>query len=153
MGSVADRLLDAGHSLPGIPGSLGDYVPATRSGKLIFTSGQLPIKDGSLMATGLVGHDLAAERAQECAVQCALNALAAAATLCDLDDVEAVVKLIGYVASADSFTDQPLVINGASSICKVAFGESGEHAREAVGVARLPMDSPVEVSFIRSIRD
>jgi len=124
------------------------YVPATRSGPFVFTSGQLPFVDGELLATGLVGRDVDEDEAAACARACALNALAAAGAVCDLDDVSAAVKLVGYVASAEEFSGQPGVVNGASEVLVAAFGDSGRHAREAVGVARLPANAPVEVSLV-----
>lgn len=108
--------------------------------------------DGALLATGLVGAGVAQEEAYECARICALNALAAAATVCDLDRVARVVKLTGYVASAGGFFSQPAVVNGASEVMEVAFGERGRHAREALGVAALPLDAPVEVSLVLECR-
>lgn len=114
----------------------------------MFTSGQLPTRDGELISAGLVGDAVSEETAYACARQCALNCLAAASTVCGLDEVVRVVKLTGFVASADGFVRQPAVINGASEVMALAFGESGAHAREAVGVARLPLDAPVEVSAV-----
>lgn len=148
MGTVADRLAAAGLSLPAVPTALGAYVPAVRSGALVFTSGQLPLVDGKLLTSGLVGAEVSLEVAQACARQCALNALAAAASACDLDSVTRAVKLVGYVASAEGFVQQPAVINGASDVLAQAFGEAGVHAREAVGVAALPLAAPVEVSIV-----
>ncbi len=148
---VAQRLLDAGHSLPAPSAALGDYVPATRSGTLVFTSGQLPVVAGDLTAAGLVGADIDLEVARSAAALAALNALAAASTVCDLDAVVRVVKLVGYVASAEGFTAQPAVINGASAVLIDAFGDAGKHAREAVGVRRLPLDASVEVSLILEV--
>lgn len=147
-GKVVERLRAAGLSLPDPPQALGDYVPAVRSGSLVFTAGQLPMQDGALLATGRVGSEVTAEDAARCAERCALNALAAAAGVCDLDAVTRVVKVVGYVASSPDFTAQPTVVNGASAVMTAAFGETGKHAREAVGVASLPMAAPVEVSLI-----
>jgi enamine deaminase RidA (YjgF/YER057c/UK114 family) len=146
--SVAQRLADAGLTLPVAPIPAGDYVPAVRTGALVFTSGQLPVVDGALVTTGSVGSVVSPETAFECARVCALNALAAASTVCDLDSVSRAVKLVGYVASAPGFTAQPSVINGASAVLAAAFGDRGVHAREAVGVAELPLGAPVEVSII-----
>lgn len=151
MSTVADRLEDAGLTLPAAPMPAGAYVPAVLSGTLVFTSGQLPMRDGALMTTGIVGAEVSAETAFDCARQCALNALAAAATVCDLDRVVRAIKLTGYVASADGFTAQPGVINGASEVLATAFAECGAHAREAVGVAQLPLGAPVEVSIVLEI--
>ncbi len=145
---VAARLLAAALELPAGPAALGDYVPAVRSGSLVFTSGQLPMKAGALLATGAVGVSTDADTARSCARQCALNALAAASTVCDLDDVVRVVKVTGYVASAPDFTGQPGVVDGASAVMGVAFGDAGRHARAAVGVASLPLGAPVEVEIV-----
>ncbi len=145
------RLLDAGLELPPAPTVLGAYVPAVRSGNLVFTAGQLPMRDGALLAQGTVGAGVTEEEAVGCARQCALNALAAASTVCDLSSVKSVVKLVGYVASAPGFTAQPAVLNGASDLVRVAFGEAGAHAREAVGVAALPLGAPVELSLVLEV--
>jgi enamine deaminase RidA (YjgF/YER057c/UK114 family) len=145
---VAGRLAAAGLDLPAGPAALGDYVPAVRTGSLVFTSGQLPMVSGTLLATGSVGAEVDADAACECAARCALNALAAASTVCDLDDVTRVVKVTGYVASAPGFTGQPGVVNGASAVMGTAFGEAGRHARAAVGVASLPLGAPVEVEIV-----
>jgi enamine deaminase RidA (YjgF/YER057c/UK114 family) len=146
--SVEQRLAEAGLRLPEPPAVAGDYIPATLHGTLVFTAGQLPIRQGTLITTGTVDDVVSEEAARLCATQCALNALAAASTVCDLDDVTAVAKLVGYVASAPGFVAQPGVINGASSVMHQAFGDVGRHAREAVGVASLPLGAPVEVSLI-----
>lgn len=149
---VLARLAAVGMVLPAPAAPVGDYVPATRSGSIVFTSGQLPLRDGSLHRVGVVGHDVSADDAVACARIAALNALAAASTVCDLDDVSRVLKLTGYVASVSTFVSQPAVINGASGVLVAAFGEAGVHAREAVGVAALPMGAPVEVSIMLEIR-
>lgn len=149
--TVGKRLADAGLALPPGPAALGMYVPAVRTGDLVFTSGQLPMADGVLLSTGLVGADVSAEDARRAAERCALNALAAASTVCDLDTVTRVVKLTGYVASASGFTAQPGVIDGASGVLALAFGDAGTHAREAVGVAALPLGAAVEVSLVLEV--
>lgn len=151
MTGIRKRLAAADVALPAAPAPVGAYVAASRSGSLVFTSGQLPMKDGALIATGLVGEDVTLEIAIDCARQCALNALAAAATVCDLDDVVRVVKLVGYVASAQGFIQQPAVVNGASELLVLALGDAGRHAREAVGVAQLPLGVPVEVSLVLEV--
>lgn len=151
MATVAERLAAAGLVLPEPARPAGAYVPAVLSDGLVFTSGQLPIVDGSLVSIGLVGQDVSAEAARECARVCALNALAAAATVCDLEEVVRAVKLTGYVASAGGFVAQPAVIDGASEVLVLAFGDAGTHAREAVGVARLPLDAPVECSLVLAL--
>ncbi len=145
------RLAAAGLELPGIPTALGSYLPAVRTGNLVFTSGQLPILGGELLGSGLVGEQVDAELAGLCARQCALNALAAAATVCHLDSVVRVVKLSGYVASSSGFSGQPGVINAASDVMTTAFGDLGRHAREAVGVAALPLGAPVELSVVLEV--
>ncbi|MHB1136043.1 MAG: RidA family protein [Coriobacteriia bacterium] len=149
--SVLDLLAGAGHSLPTPAAPVGAYVPAVRSGNLVFTSGQIPVRGGGIMAVGSVGGAVDEEMARECAVQCALNALAAASTVCDLDDVVRVVKLTGYVASALGFTAQPRIIDAASELLVAAFGDAGRHAREAVGVAALPLGVPVELSLVLEV--
>ncbi len=148
MSDVINRLAEVGLSVPPAPQALGDYVPAVRCENLVFTAGQLPVRDGVLVAEGRVGADVTLEQAQEAAQIAALNALAAASTVCDLDSVERVVKLTGYVSSAEDFVAQPTVVNGASGVMKAAFGEAGLHAREAVGVASLPLGAPVEISLV-----
>jgi len=149
--SVRDRLAEAGHDLPQATAALGAYVPAVRAGSLVFTSGQLPLRAGELLAAGVVGAEVDLDCARVCAERCALNALAAAATVCDLDAVERVVKVTGYVASAAGFTAQPSVIDGASELLALAFGDRGRHAREAVGVAALPLGAPVEVAIVLEV--
>lgn len=152
MGIVLGRLAAAGLGLPGAPVALGAYVPAVASGGLVCTAGQLPLRDGALISSGLVGESVSVEVARECARQAALNALAAASTVCDLDDITAVLRLVCYVASAPDFTDQPGIANAASDVIASAFAEAGVHAREAVGVARLPLDAPIELSITCSLR-
>ncbi|HTW21444.1 MAG TPA: RidA family protein [Mycobacteriales bacterium] len=150
---VDARLAELGISLPSVTTPLASYVPATRSGDLVFTSGQLPMVDGQLAATGKVGAEVDPDAAADLARTCALNALAAVRGLVgDLDAVVRVVKVVGYVASAPSFTGQPAVINGASNVLGDIFGDAGKHARSAVGVAALPLDAPVEVELIVQVR-
>jgi enamine deaminase RidA (YjgF/YER057c/UK114 family) len=147
--TVADRLAELGLTLPAVATPVASYVPAVRSGNLVWTSGQLPFVDGTLQATGKVGAEVDAGRAQDLARTCALNALAAvAAEIGDLDRVRRVVKVVGYVASAPSFFGQPGVVNGASDLLGEVFGDGGRHARSAVGVAALPLDAPVEVEVV-----
>jgi enamine deaminase RidA (YjgF/YER057c/UK114 family) len=149
MTSVLDRLSDMGVELPSIPAPLASYVPAVRTGSLVFTSGQLPMVAGTLAATGKVGATVTPEDARGYAATCALNALAAAkSAIGSLDRVTRVVKVVGFVASDPSFTGQPGVINGASELLGEIFGDLGVHARSAVGVTVLPLDSPVEVELI-----
>ena len=138
-----------GATLPEVVAPLAAYVPAVRSGSLVWTSGQLPFVEGKLPATGKVGAEVDAETAKSLARTCALNALAAVqAEVGDLDRVRRVVKVVGYVASDPSFTGQPGVVNGASEFLGDVFGEVGRHARSAVGVAVLPLDAPVEVEVV-----
>lgn len=150
--SVADRLVELGIELPDVAAPVAAYVPAVRSGNYIYTSGQLPFVNGALPAAGKVGDGeglVAPDAAASLARICALNALAAIkAQTGSLDDIKRVVKVVGFVASAPEFTGQPGVINGASMVLADIFGEKGVHARSAVGVAVLPLDSPVEVELI-----
>jgi enamine deaminase RidA (YjgF/YER057c/UK114 family) len=151
MSGAHERLAELGLALPAVVTPLAAYVPAVLSGDHVYVSGQLPIVDGQLAATGKVGAEVAPERAAELARQCALNALAAVDALVGLDRVVKVVKVVGFVASADGFTGQPGVINGASELFSAVFGEAGRHARSAVGVAELPLGTPVEVEAIFEI--
>jgi enamine deaminase RidA (YjgF/YER057c/UK114 family) len=146
------RLAELGLSLPPVVAPLAAYVPAVRSGSYVFTSGQVPLVDGALVATGKVGAEVSPEDAKACARQCALNALAAIDDLVGLDSVARVVKVVGFVASDPSFTGQPGVINGASELLGEVFGAAGAHARSAVGVTALPLDAPVEVELIVEVR-
>ncbi|NUT54169.1 MAG: RidA family protein [Saccharothrix sp.] len=145
------RLAELGVELPGVAAPLAAYVPATRTGNLVFTAGQLPFVDGALPATGKVGGEISPEEAKAHARTCALNALAAVDALVGLDSVARVVKVVGFVASAEGFTGQPAVVNGASELLGEVFGEAGRHARSAVGVSELPLGAPVEVELIVEI--
>ncbi len=142
------RLAELGLELPEIVPPLAAYVPAVQSGRIVYVSGQLPIHQGQLLGTGKVGAEITPEQAKELAGRCALNALAAVDNLVGLETVVKIVKVTGFVASAPGFTGQPAVINGASELFGAVFGEAGRHARSAVGVAELPMGSPVEVEVI-----
>jgi enamine deaminase RidA (YjgF/YER057c/UK114 family) len=149
MSVLDDRLAELGLTVPPVPKPAGAYIPAIISGNLVFTSGQLPSVGGQLPATGKVGAEVSPEAAKELARNCVLNGLAAAqGVLGSLDRVTRVVKVVGFVASAPSFTAQPTVINGASELLGEIFGEAGQHARSAVGVAVLPLDAPVEIEFV-----
>jgi enamine deaminase RidA (YjgF/YER057c/UK114 family) len=149
MGAVDDRLAELGLVVPEVAKPVASYVPALRSGSHVYTSGQLPMRSGQLMATGKVGDSVSPEDAAACAQQAALNALAAVkAEVGDLDTVKHVVKVVCFVASATDFTGQPQVANGASDLLGKAFGDAGVHARSAVGVPVLPLDAPVEVEII-----
>ncbi|GAA0239172.1 RidA family protein [Saccharothrix mutabilis subsp. mutabilis] len=145
------RLAELGVELPPVAAPVAAYVPAVRSGNHVYTSGQLPFVSGSLAATGKVGGDVSPEEGKAHARTCALNALAAIDDLVGLDKVVRVVKLTGYVASAEGFTGQPAVVNGASELLGEVFGDAGKHARAAVGVAELPLGAPVEVDLIVEI--
>lgn len=147
--SVEQKLAELGLTLPNVATPAGAYVPAVISGNLVFTAGQIPLVDGTLMATGKVGDEISAEYAKEIAQRCALNALAAIKSVIgDLSRVKRVVKVVGFVASTPDFTGQPGVLNGASELLGKVFGDAGLHARSAVGVAALPLDAPVEVELI-----
>lgn len=153
MSRVEDRLAERGLRLPEVAAPVAAYVPAVVDGDHVLTSGQLPFVEGSLPATGKVGAEVPSEQAAELARTCALNALAAVkSVLGDLDRIEQVVKVVGFVASDPSFTGQPAVVNGASEFLGEVLGEAGVHARSAVGVAVLPMDSPVEVELTARFR-
>ena len=146
------RLAELGLELPPVVPPVAAYVPAVRTGDLVFTSGQLPMAGGVMAQTGLVGGLVSAEQAKDLARTCALNALAAVDALVGLDSVVRVVKVVGFVASAPGFTGQPGVVNGASELLGEVFGEAGVHARSAVGVAALPLDAPVEVELVVEVR-
>jgi enamine deaminase RidA (YjgF/YER057c/UK114 family) len=149
MGTPEERLADLGLTVPDVAKPVAAYVPALRSGNHVFTSGQLPMRDGELMLTGKVGGEVTQEEAVECARQCALNALAAVrAEVGELSAVKRIVKVVAFVASTPDFTGQPLVANGVSELLGEVFGEAGRHARSAVGVNVLPLDSPVEVELV-----
>ena len=147
-GSARTRLGQLGVALPQVAAPLASYVPAVRTGNLVYTSGQLPIEGGKLAATGKVGGEITPEQGKTLARICALNALAAVGSVVDIDAVARVVKVVGFVASAPGFNGQPSVINGASDLLAEVFGDNGAHARSAVGVSELPLDAPVEVELI-----
>ncbi|MFV0495738.1 RidA family protein [Mycobacterium sp.] len=146
--SAKARLADLGIELPQVAAPLAAYTPAVRTGNLVYTAGQLPFTDGTLPETGKVGLGVTPEAGKALARVCALNALAAVDALVGLDAVTQVVKVVGFVASAPGFHGQPAVVNGASELLAEVFGDSGVHARSAVGVAELPLDAPVEVELI-----
>ena len=149
---VRARLAELGLELPTVVPPVAVYVPAVRSGDLVFTSGQLPMVEGSLPAVGKVGALVTPEQAKDLARTCALNALAAIEALVGLDSVVRIVKVVGFVASTPDFTGQPAVVNGASELLGEVFGDAGQHARSAVGVAALPLDAPVEVELVVEVR-
>lgn len=148
MASPGERLRELGLTLPAVAVPAGAYVPARRSGSLVFTAGQVPFVDGVLAATGRLGAEITPEQGYALARICTLNALAAVDGLVGLDAVAGVVKVVGFVASAPGFTGQPGVVNGASELLGAVFGEAGRHARSAVGVAELPLGAPVEVELV-----
>ena len=148
------RLEALGLALPPLAAPLAAYVPAVRTGRHVYTAGQLPLADGKLLMTGRVGAQVSVEEATALARTCALNALAAVASVTGgLSAVSRIVKIVGFVASDPSFTGQPLVVNGASELMLEVFGDAGRHARSAVGVAALPLDAPVEIELIAEVRD
>jgi enamine deaminase RidA (YjgF/YER057c/UK114 family) len=147
-----DRLAALGLALPPVAAPVAAYLPAVRSGPYVYTAGQLPLADGKLPRTGKVGAQVSVDEAAGLARTCALNALAAVASVTGgLSAVTRIVKVTGFVASDPSFTGQPLVVNGASELLLEVFGEAGRHARSAVGVAVLPLDAPVEVELIAEV--
>jgi enamine deaminase RidA (YjgF/YER057c/UK114 family) len=148
MASPIERLKELGLDLPEVVKPVAAYVPAVRSDSFVYTSGQVPMRDGQLIATGKLGGDVIPEVGVECARQCALNALAAIASVVDLTEVKRVVKVVAFVASTPEFTGQPQIANGASELLGQVFGDNGHHARSAVGVPVLPLDAPVEVEIV-----
>ena len=154
--SASARLAELGLALPPVAAPVASYVPALREGDLVHTSGQLPFTDGALPLTGKVGQGdglVDPETAHQLARTCALNAIAAAASVAGgIDAIERVVKVVGFVASDPAFTGQPAVVNGASELLQAVFGDAGRHARSAVGVSVLPLDSPVEVEIVVRVR-
>jgi enamine deaminase RidA (YjgF/YER057c/UK114 family) len=150
--TASARLHELGIDLPTAAKALGAYVPAVRTGNLVYTAGQLPLADGNLVRSGKVGGEISPEEAHRLARVCALNALAAVDALVGVDAITRVIKVVGYVASAPGFTGQPGVLNGASELLAEVFGEAGAHARSAVGVAELPLGAPVEVEVIVEVQ-
>lgn len=150
--NIKDRLAELGITLPEVAKPLAAYVPAKRVGNQVWTSGQLPLVDGQLPITGLVGDEVSAEEAYSAARTCALNALAAVDAEVGLDNVASISKLVGFVASAPGFYEQPGVVNGASELVGEIFGDQGVHVRSAVGVAALPKNAPIEVEMVVELR-
>lgn len=146
--TVLERLSELGITLPAVAAPVAAYVPAIRVGDQVWTSGQLPFVDGKLPAVGKLGADITVEQGADYARQAALNALAAVDALVGINNVKRVLKIVGFVASADGFAEQPAVVNGASNLIGEIFSEAGAHARSAVGVAELPLSSPVEIEII-----
>jgi enamine deaminase RidA (YjgF/YER057c/UK114 family) len=151
--TLTARLAALAITVPAVPGPFGAYVPAKRVGKLIYVAGQLPMKDGKLLAVGQVPSRCPVDQAKAAARQCVINGLAAARTVeQDLDKIAGVVRVGAFVSSESSFTEQPKVANGASEFLLELFGDAGKHARAAVGVNTLPLDASVEVEFIFELR-
>lgn len=149
MGKIEARLAELGISLPPVAKPVAAYVPAVRAGRFVYTSGQLPMVDGKLAYQGKLGADLSVEDGYQAARICALNALAAVQAVAgSLDRVERIVKVVGFVASAPGFNDQPKVVNGASELLGEIFGEAGRHARSAVACNELPLNAAVEVELV-----
>ena len=148
---ITKRIQEAGLILPQVNPPIASYVPAVRSGSTIFTSGQLPMKEGQLLMTGIMTASRSLEEAQNAMKQCFLNAIAAALLVAREDEIKGVLKLGAFVASAPDFTDQHKVANGASDLAKLIFGDAGVHARFAVGVASLPVNATVELEVIFSV--
>ena len=152
MSTPSQRLRELGIDLPEVVPPLAAYVPATRSDRYVYVSGQLPLRDGQNIAVGTLGVDVDVETGYACARQCAINGLAAAASVVGgIDNVARVVKVVGFVASTQDFADHPAVVNGASELLLEVFGDAGRHARSAVGVASLPRGVPVEVELILEV--
>ena len=150
--SASERLAELGIELPAVVPPAGVYVPAVRTGNLVYTAGQVPIVAGKLAGIGKVGGEVSPEEGKALARTCALNALAAVHSLVGIETVTRVVKVVGFVASAPGFHGQPGVINGASELLGEVFGDAGAHARSAVGVSELPLDAPVEVELIVEVQ-
>ncbi len=152
--SIKEKLSSLGLTLPTAAAPVAAYVPAVRTGNLVFTAGQLPVVDGKLVLTGKVGSDVTPEDAKKMAEICALNALAAISLVADIDQIEKIVRVGGFVNGAPGFVAIPAVINGASELLIKLFGEvNGKHARTAVGVAELPLNAPVEVEMVVQLKN
>jgi len=153
MTDVRAKLAEIGLTLPVAAKPVAAYVPAIRTGNIVFTAGQLPLVNGAMPATGKVGDKVTIEEAKKLAEVCALNALAAVETVADVNKIVRVVRVVGYVNGVAGFTSQPAVVNGASELLIQIFGEAGKHARSAVGIAELPLDAPVELELTVEIAD
>ena len=153
MSDVRSKLAELGLTLPVAAKPVAAYVPAIRTGNLVFTAGQLPLVDGKIVATGKVGAAVTPEQAKELAQICALNALAAVETVAKVDNIVKVVRVVGYVNGVAGFINPPIVVNGASELFLSIWGEAGKHARSAIGVADLPLDAPVEIELTVEIAE
>ncbi|GMT48211.1 MAG: hypothetical protein IEMM0007_1777 [bacterium] len=149
---IEERLRELAIELPEAPSPLGSYTPALKTGNLLFLSGILPLKDGALLAEGIVGKDVDIDIAREAARRIVVNALSIVKETCGLENISRCIRLNGYIASETNFHEQPAVLNAASDLLREIFGESGIHTRTAVGVAVLPMNAPVEIDFIFEVR-
>jgi enamine deaminase RidA (YjgF/YER057c/UK114 family) len=146
--NIESRIKEIGFSLPEAPKPVAAYIPAKQTGNLVFTAGQLPMVSGELISKGLLGQDVEIDEANKAARICTLNALAAIkGVIGDLDRIKQIVRVVGYVASVPTFTQQPAVVNGASELLLEIFGENGKHARSAVGMAVLPLNASVEIEL------
>ena len=150
---VRAKLAELGLTLPVAALPIAAYVPAVRTGNIVFTAGQLPLVDGAMAETGKTGGDVSVERAKELAQICALNALAAVALVADINKIVKVVRVVGYVNGFPGFVNHPAVVNGASELFVHIWGDAGKHARSAIGVAELPLNSPVEIELTVEISD
>lgn len=153
MTDVRAKLNELGLALPVAAKPVAAYVPAVRTGNIVFTAGQLPMSDGALVANGKVGSKISIDQAKELAQLCAINALAAVETIVDVNKIVRVVRVVGYVNGEPGFNSHPAVINGASELFLHIWGEAGKHARSAIGVAELPFDAPVEVELTVEVSD
>ena len=148
MGNIENKIKELGLQLPEPPKPLAAYIPAKQTGNLVFTAGQLPMVNGEIILKGLLGQDVEIEPAYNAAKICTLNALSAIkGVIGDLDKIKQVVRVVGYVASVPTFTQQPAVVNGASEFLLEVFGDKGKHARSAVGMAVLPLNAAVEIEL------
>ena len=153
MSEIENRIKNLGLVLPEVPAPLAAYIPAKKTGHVIFTAGQLPLLKGELICKGLLGQDVDVEQAYQAARICTLNALAAIkGVIKDLDQIVQVVRVVGYVASTSTFTQQPAIVNGASELLLEIFGEVGKHARSALGVASLPLNASVEIELTVEVK-
>ena len=148
----SQRLRELGFTVPTAPKPLAAYIPAVKTGNLIFTAGQLPLVDGQMAGVGKVGGEISVERGRELAEIAALNALAAVETITSIDNILRIVRVVGYVNGVPGFTNQPAVINGASEFFVKIWEDAGRHARSAIGVAELPLNAPVEIELTVEIR-
>jgi len=153
MTDVRSKLAELGLTLPVAAKPVAAYVPAIRTGNLVFTAGQLPLVNGEMAGTGKVGSEVSVDDAKKLAEICALNCLAAVETVADVNKIVKVVRVVGYVHGIPGFTTQPAVVNGASELFLHIWGDAGKHARSAVGIAELPLNAPVEIELTVEIKD